>query len=171
MIKIKGKKGDGVFGMSFGMLFAIILIIFFIIIGFIGIRSFLNFQKNAQLKIFLDDLQMDINEAWNAGESSTVFKGNLPAGVQYVCFVNWKNSTIGANSFEINIYRDIQLAGVSASQNFYFYSPEREYAIRSAEIKHIDLSNKNPICIKVIDSRVSFKITKTFDNPLVIVSE
>jgi len=167
----KSKRSEGVFGMSFGMIFSIILIVVFMVVAFLGIRSFLNFQKTAQLKIFADDLQRDIDEAWNAGESMTIYKGNLPIGVQYVCFINWKNSTMNANTFEANIYREIQLGGISASENFYFYSPGKDFAIKSKQMKHIDLSSKNPICIRAIDGKASVKITKTFDNPLVVVSE
>jgi len=165
------KRAEGVFGMSFGMIFSIILIVIFIIVGFIAIRSFLNFQKTSQMNMFANDLQSDIDEAWNAGESSIVFKGNLPPGVEYVCFINWKNATLGANNIEKAVYQDIKLGGITASDNFYFYAPTKNYVLKSKQIKHIDFSNKNPICAKVINNQVSIRIVKTFENPLVVVSE
>jgi len=171
MIKLKNKKGDGVFGMSFTMIFSIILIVVFILVAFMGIRSFLNFQKAAQLNMLANDLQRDIDEAWNAGESSTIFKGNLPAGVEYICFINWNNSTFNSNAIEKNIFQEIRLKGITASDNFYIYAPNKNYALKSKQIKHIDLNTKNPNCMKVINNKVSIKITKTFDNPLVVVSE
>ena len=64
-IKSKGKKAE-VFGMSFGMIFSIILIAFFIVIAFIGIRYILNWQKQTQIGLFLRDLQEEVNDAWNS---------------------------------------------------------------------------------------------------------
>ena len=59
----KNKKAQGVFGLSFSVIFSIFLIIFFVIIAFIVIKSFLGTQKCAQVALFKDDFQNEIKKA------------------------------------------------------------------------------------------------------------
>jgi len=158
--------------MSFAMIFSIILIGVFVAAAFFGIRIFLDYQKNVQIGMFINDLQNDIDSAYNAADSSTVYNGNLPTGVQYICFINWKNQTVNENGIETNLYNQIKTSGIiNYDQNFYVYAPGKSFSVKAKQIKHIDLSKHNPICIKVINNKASVKITKRFDNPLVEVSE
>ena len=171
-INPSGKKAQEVFGMSFGMIFSIILIAVFIAAAFLGIRYFLNYQRTIQIGLFIQDLQNDIDTAWNSADSATTFKSTLPTGVRYVCFVNWNNQSINANNVEKGLYMDIKKSGsINSEQNFYIYAPNTKYALTGKKIKHVDLSKHNPICMKVIDGITSIKIIKSFSNPLVEVSE
>ena len=97
---MKNKRGEGVFGLSFSMIFSIILIIFFIIVAFIAIRAFLNMQKTMQISSFFDELQYNVDVAWNSDSSDFVFNYTLPSGVEYVCFVNLTEKTKNPNSYE-----------------------------------------------------------------------
>ena len=97
---LKSKRGEGVFGMSFSMIFSIILIIFFIMAAFMAIRFFMNFQKKSQVGFFLDDLQNSIDKAWQGQESSFNFEKALPSGIDYVCFINLTEPVIGADPVE-----------------------------------------------------------------------
>jgi len=170
---LESKNSQGIFGLSFGMIWSIILIVFFIISAFIGIRAFLNFQKNATIGLFMDGLQSRINEAWNS-QSIQNFRYNstLPGGVEYVCFINLSATTPkNASNIEKSIFEDITGGAVDYSKNFYIYAPDKDYSIKWANIKHVDLSQKNPICIEVLSGgKVSIKMERNFEDPLVSVS-
>jgi hypothetical protein len=172
-INLRNKKAQGIFGLSFGMIWSIILIVFFIISAFIGIRAFLNYQKNATIGLFMDGLQSRINEAWNS-QSIQNFRYNstLPGGVEYVCFINLSATTPkNASNIEKSIFEDITSGAVDYSKNFYIYAPGKDYSIKWANIKHVDLSQKNPICIQVLSGgKVSIKMERNFEDPLVSVS-
>jgi len=162
------KKAE-IFGMSFGMIFSIILMIFFIAVAFIGIKAFLNYQKNIQIGLFIQDFQNEVNDAWNSERTVLIFNSTLPSGIEYVCMINYANQSRAANNNELSIYSKIKESGYSVSENLYFYAPTKDYDLKSATIKHIDLSQKNPVCFRVINGKVSIKIQKKIDNPLVEV--
>jgi hypothetical protein len=166
----KSKKSQGVFGLSFGMIWSIILIVFFVIAAFIGVRAFLNYQKNAIIGIYLGDLQTHINEAWNSQSASFWFNSTLPSGVQYICFINTTDSARNASNIEKELFQDILLGAVDYTKNFYIYAPNKDYATKWANIKHVDLTKKNPICIKVLSGgKIAVWIERKFEEPLVSV--
>ncbi len=166
----KNKKAE-VFGMSFSMIFSIILIAVFVAAAFIGIRSWLNTQKNIQVGLFMDDLQKEVDNAWGASESfSTIYKGFLPSGIQSVCFINWSAKSGNLSSSEKKIYDELRRTHLDYKKNFYVYSPNTDFYLTSREIKHIDLTKKNIVCINAVKNQASIKITKRFENPLVEVS-
>ena len=80
VIKNKSKKAQ-IFGMSFQMIFSILLIIFFIATAFIAIKFFLGIQTKSQVGFFLNDLQGELDKAWERQEGSFYFNGSLPSGI------------------------------------------------------------------------------------------
>ena len=171
MRKIKLKRGQEAIGMSFSMIFSIILIAVFIAAAFIGIRALISWQKNVQVGLFIQGLQNEVDTAWNAPESSTVYKAFLPTGIEYICFMNLTADVVASNNVETNIFNEIKKGvRVNYNHNFYIYAPTKTFKIKTQEIKHIDLRKHNPVCIKVIKNQASVKVNKSFDNPLVEVS-
>ena len=55
---------------SFGMIFSILLIVFFIAFAFYGIKKFLGFQDTIKIEKFLDDLQSDVDRVWRGSQAS-----------------------------------------------------------------------------------------------------
>ena len=92
---IKNKKGQEVLGLSFGIIFSIILIVFFIVIAGIVIKSFLGAQDCARLGIFIDRLEKDVDKSWNSPSDSHTFKGDLPSKIDYICFGNLTEASKG----------------------------------------------------------------------------
>lgn len=161
---------DGVFGLSFGMIFSIILIVFFFIGAFMGIRAFLSYQKCALLNIFVGEVQQKVDEAWNSQSASFRFNSSLPSGVEYICFINLSAPANNTNPTEKAIYDDILAGYYEADKNLHIYAPKKDYCLKWKTIKHLDLAKKNPVCAKVTRNIVSIKVERTFDSPLVKVS-
>jgi hypothetical protein len=171
-LKEKNKRAE-IFGMSFSMIFSIILIVFFIISAFIAIRTFLNYQKCSQIGLFVNDLKDKVDEAFNSDSSSFVFSAGLPSGVEYACFINASAEfPTNANNIEKNIFNFVKTyEPLNFKDNFYFYAPKKNYCIKWSNIKNVELAIHNPICFKVVNGKASIKIERQFDKPLVMVSE
>jgi len=166
------KKGQGIFGMSFGMIFSIILIIFFVAVAFIAIKSFLDTQKCAQIGIFKDNLQTEIDKTWASQKSEFEFKARLPAKIKYVCFADL-SKPITATGTAGNIGRELGVyQGYVA--NMFLYPTEPACDMVYHEIEHLDINKiislKNPYCIIVDDGNINIQIKKDFSDKLVSVS-
>ena len=165
---MRNKRGQEVFGMSFGVIFSIFLIIFFIVIAFIAIKAFLSTQQCAKIEIFKKDLQYDIDKAWNSQDYSSEFKRNLPSSLQYVCFANVSGS-ITATGVEKGIGEEIQIYG--EENNMFYYPLEKSCDTPDNKIKHLNTGEitkiKNPYCIRINKGIISFRIEKGFNDVLV----
>lgn len=166
----KKKRAEGFLGMSFSMIFSIILIIFFIAAGFIGIRAFLGWQQTAQIGLAMRDLQDNINEAWNCGSCSFYFNFSLPNGIEAVCFANLSSLPNDASSFERKVHEYLVMQYHEPKDNLFIYAPSKNFGLSNSHIKHVDLSQHNPICIVANKNKFSVFIEKKSDNPLVFVS-
>ena len=82
------KRGQQAVGMSFGMIFAIFLIIVFVVVAFISIKHFLSLGQTATVGAFYEDLQNGVDDAWNGQSSSSEFTIRLPDAIRQVCFAN-----------------------------------------------------------------------------------
>lgn len=170
-IKIKGKRGQGIFGLSFSMIFSIILIVFILAVAFIAIQWFLGFQATSQVGLFGEDFQAAVTEAWNAQSANFRFNSTLPSAVEAVCFINFSSPVSGADPIETRIYEEEKFGGVEFKNNFIIYSPNKDYdGLESKVIRHITLPSSNPYCIPVRGGDVSIELTKDFGEPLVKVS-
>mgnify|MGYP001406524107 CR=1 FL=1 len=168
----KSKKSQSAFGMSFGMIFSIILIIFFIVVAFIAIRAFLNAKKCAQVGIFVDEFQTEVDKTWNSQSSSFEFRGRLPTKIEYVCFADLDES--------ITATRDIKYIGDELGvyqgniANMFFYPTNYACNMVYHEIDHLDINNiilekNNPYCIVVNAGNIDIQIEKDFNEKLVSI--
>lgn len=163
-------KAQEVFGMSFSMIFAIILIIFFIIVAFVAIKSFLEVQDCAKIRLFITELETDVNRVWNSNDQTEKFKNDLPSGIEYVCFADLKSPAMGGN-FERTIYEEIET--FDQDNNLFFYPPRKACDMPEENIPHLDIEemikteNKNPFCIPIDKGKASMWIEKQSDEKLV----
>ena len=170
--KVKNKKAQGIFGLGFGTIFSIILIVFFVAVAFIAIKSFLDTQRCAQIGIFKNDLQIEIDKTWNSQKSEFEFKSRLPTKIKYVCFADL-SKPITATGSAGNMGRELGVyQGYIA--NMFLYPTEPTCDMVYHEIDHIDIdkiiSLKNPYCITVDDGNINIDIVKNFDDKLVSLS-
>ena len=151
---------------SFGMIFSIILIIFFLAFAFFGIRTFLGVQDSAKTAKFLNDVQSDIEKVWKSSQSSEEKEYFLPGKKSLVCFVDFLASARGSKA---GIYNELKRADYG-KENVVFYPLDFE-GTESAEIKHIDLGAiteaENPFCLENINGKVKLRLTKDFSDSLV----
>lgn len=78
----------GAMELSFGMIFAIILIAVFIAFAFFGIKKILVVQDLVKYRAFTEDLQSDVNKVWKSAQASNQVHYSLPSKITEVCFEN-----------------------------------------------------------------------------------
>jgi len=140
------KRGQQAVGMSFGMIFAIFLIIVFVVVAFISIKHFLSLGQTATVGAFYEDLQNGVDDAWNGQSSSSEFTIRLPDAIRQVCFANLSAPiTNGAAYEKIEIY-ELQDA------NTFLIPPGEVREIPPWKlIHHLDIAaitlDENPYCV------------------------
>ncbi len=136
----------GAMELSFGMIFSIILIIFFIAITIYAIIKFLDFQNSIKISKFGSDLQSDIDKMWKGSQGSQEVKYSLPTKIESVCFVD------------------------DDYQNLIFQSAK---IIIGRKIEHIDTANmtstEEQYCIDNIKGKVEMVIKKDYGEALVTI--
>ena len=155
--------------LSFGMIFSIILIVFFLAFAFFGIRAFLGIQNSGETAKFLNDFQSDVEKVWKSEQSSENEEYSLPGKKSFACFVDFSSSARGAKN---GIYNELKRA-YYGKENIVFYPLDFE-GTESAEIKYIDLAsiteNENPFCISNVNGKVKLRLVKDFSDRLVRIT-
>jgi len=82
------KNSRGQSQISFGMIFAIILIVIFIIFAIYGVVKFLGISRLAQVQAFKSDFQTDITNMWTSTQGTQEVDYSLPRSIKQVCFAN-----------------------------------------------------------------------------------
>lgn len=160
------KKGQETMGLPFGMMFALFLIVVFIVIAFIAVKSFLDIGDCAQVGTFYDDLQKAVNGALNGQYSQSDFKIRLSSGIEKVCFTNLSIGGVAHTpEWEMIKYYDIY------NVNTFLIPPEKGCNMEYKLISGINISkttdNSNPYCVENGDT---LKINKGFYDKLVWLS-
>ena len=163
------KRGQEVLGISFGMIFSIFLIIFFILIAFIVIKEFLHARDCAEIAFFIDKFEIDVKKTWNSQIDSHTFSSNLPSGIKYVCF---SDVSIPFKGEFQEIGNDLGLyKGKNA--NLFFYPTGKSCELPYHNIPNLDIENiisrENPNCIEVKKGRIEIKIEKDLNDKFVNV--
>jgi len=171
-ILLKSKRSQEIFGLSFSMIFSIILIVFLIISAFVAIKFFLGWQKKMQIGTFFDSVSSKVSEVLNSGSADITKKYSLPSGIEDVCFIDLNNPAVNANTDEKDIYTYIfNQGGVqNFKNNVYLYAPDMNYALNWKTITHINNTEKNPICAPVKDGIVSLRFQRKPEGYSVYVS-
>jgi len=169
MVKIKNKRAQQVLGLSFSMIFSIILIIFFIVVAFIAINAFLGTKRCAQIGIFVEEFEKDVKKAWNSQKFDDEFQGILPSSIEYVCFANLSRSFRGENKKlgeNFDVYEGL-------GGNLFLYPKEKACEMPYHKIKHLDMESiiekENPYCIPVEGGKINIQVEKGFNDRLVKV--
>lgn len=165
----RGIKKSGQIELSFGMIFSIILIIFFLVAAFYAIKTFIGFSDTAKVGKFYSDLQSDITNIWGSAFSSGQHDYIVPGGINLVCFVDFSSSAKGNNS---NIYTELKMA-YTGNENLVLY-PLKYNNFDAKQINYIDLSRitseENPFCIQTSNGEVSMILEKDYGQALVTIN-
>ena len=131
--------------LSFGMIFAIILIIIFISFAIYGIGKFLKMQKEIQIRSFVKEIKDDVDTVWKSPETSQKFSYTLPKKIIQVCFED--------KGKDRDNMRLILKEGFGQSE----------------KIEHLDISSKT--CMDNKDGKVEIRLSKDFGESLVRVGK
>jgi hypothetical protein len=167
---IFNRKADAGVGMSFSMIFAIILMVFFVAVAVMVIASIIKTQNCVKVSMFVDDFKTKINDAWYLQKKIYDYNGILPSNIDMVCFVNISEPFIGPNKDVAKEYVYFK----SDEPNMIFYPKGKACSIPYHKILHLDISElikkENPYCFDVNDGRVIIKIDKSYTQIFVRIS-
>ncbi len=157
------RRGQQTMGLPFGMIFAILLIVVFIVFAFMAVQYFLDLGESASVGLFYDDLQKEVNNAIQGQESDRNFKINLPGGIKEVCFADLK-AVISNPGKEYNSIRNYDVYDA----NTFLVPPEKADNMQWKKIDRINIAKiteiQNPYCVKVENG---LQIKKSFYDRLV----
>lgn len=168
--EIKKSSLRGQVNISFGMIFSVILIVFFLVFAFYAINTFLGFTDNAKAGKFYTDFQSDISNVWsNSVFSSQNFNYSVPSYVNLVCIADFNSEGRGSNSA---IYTELKTA-YTGKENIVFY-PVKFTGYESKELNYLNMSaivsQENPFCINASNGQVSLVLKKDYGQALVTVT-
>jgi len=152
----KGVKGQS--QISFGMIFSIILIIFFVAFAIYGIGKFLEVQRTAQVAKFKSDLQIDINKMWESTQGSQPVTYYIPKGIDQVCFKSRQNPRTLKN------------------ENMYF-TPDDASQFEGYLLENLNIGNTikgqtgGKLCIDVKSGKVSMTLRKDYNENQVTITK
>ena len=160
-----GKKGQQTMGMPFGIIFAIFLIIVFVVIAFIAVRGFLDIGKSSGVGMFYRDLQDAVDDSWRGQSSEVNFTIDLPSGIKRVCFANLTARRTGSGP-EYDMIKNYDVYDA----NTFLVPPEYAQGMEWKLIEHINITritrDENPYCV---DAEGVLEINKGFYDKLVWV--
>jgi len=152
-------------GMPFGIIFAIFLIVVFVVIAFIAVGYFLDIGRSSSVGLFYREFQEAVDDAVRGQFEESSFEIDLPSGIDSVCFANLSAEITnpGAEYEAIRNY-DVYVA------NVFLVPPEYAESMEWKLIDRINVSriteNENPYCVDVENGLV---IKKGFYDKLVFV--
>ncbi|MBU0958555.1 MAG: hypothetical protein KKB31_01290 [Nanoarchaeota archaeon] len=147
--------------LSFGMIFSIILIVFFLVFAFFAIKMFLGTNEKAVLSKFVDGLQTDITTIWKSPQGSQQISYRLPKNIEEVCIAD------------------------DVNENLRFY-PEKSEDLPPIVLEHLDVyntthslgsvpdkpglgNNVRHLCFNKEDGEIEIVLEKNFGEALVRV--
>lgn len=144
-------KKEGQSQISFGMIFAIILIVVFIAFAVYGVVKILHGFRIAQVATFKSDFQLDINDMWTSTQGSQKVEYPLPRSIEQVCFINRRDENMYfiPNDFQGEILEHLNISGTIAASR---ETPKR-------------------LCIDTADGKISMTLKKAYNQALVTVTK
>ncbi len=176
----RGKKAQ-IMGMPFQFIFAIILVAIAVFVGFFVIKMFLERAEQANINDFVkNQLTYEIQSIWSGPEEASVTKSLiLSKNFDYVCFLNqYKACSSNIEGF-CNDY-EIWKTRTDKKENLFlvpFGNAEKYDAFTAWYIKcgskdciQLAPTSSNPLCIPVVNGKVSVKLEKSSGSPNVTIS-
>lgn len=171
-------KTAQIIGLSFQTIFALILIIFTIFVGFFVIKMFLERMEQANINDFIkNQLEQEIMNIWTAEESSKNVTLILSKKFDYICFVNQSRNIKCENNYApptaTNFCQEYLFWTRNEKDNLILvplgiaekYGTYTSWHIACGTKECINWSKQqNPYCIPVDKGKVTIKFTKKCGN-------
>lgn len=165
------KKGQ-VIGMSFELIFSLILIAAFIFAAFTGIKYFMATADNAKINLFISDLRSTVESAGRSQGISKPYDFYLPSRIKWVCFANENLMAEDFNEMECKtdcsefISRYLVTFN-GANMNMFFCPPKGAYSVNAPFQAMIDCKGNGclefpsqPYCIQNKDGKITITLEK-----------
>lgn len=159
------KRGQQTVGLPFGIIFAVFLIVIFLVVAIIAAMNFLDLGESYSVGIFYDDLQGEVNLAWRSQSYDSEFEIKLPSGIKTVCFANLSKPVTDIDGS----YQEIKNFDIYDANTF-LIPPEKASGIPYYSLSHINISkittSENPYCVSTDGS---LNILKGFNEGSVVI--
>ncbi|RMD67652.1 hypothetical protein D6817_00865 [Candidatus Pacearchaeota archaeon] len=177
---MRDKRAQSSVGISFGMIFSILIIIFLVAVAIYAIKTFLSVNKCAQTGLLYDRLQSEVDDAWRSGLVREEVGLDLPASgirstsLTHLCFgkVDPNNVPAGLVDDERERYEKIaEVFGVEAAESNVFVYPPTAACGRSLahyQIKHLAVP-AGFFCKQIVDGKVVVNLEKETSSPVVLL--
>jgi hypothetical protein len=140
------KRAQQTMGMPFGVIFAIFLIVVFVVIAFIAVGYFLDIGKSSEVGLFYREFQGVVDDAMRGQSSEVGFDIDLPSKILYVCFANLSGE-ITNRGVEYEAIRNYDVYDA----NVFLVPPEFAQNMQWKLIEHLDIGKiteeDNPYCV------------------------
>lgn len=174
---MNNKRGQEVMGMSFGVIFSIIIIIAIIGVAVYAIVHFVGLKKCTDTGFFYRDLQDEINRAWTAGTGRYRNTISIPVpggitgqdGITHFCF---GNLNINAPTFSVQQTELRNLMQFGLEGNAFLYPPNEacDGELFYFNLEHVEAGN-NFFCIqKDNDGKITTAVMKEPSDRVVTIS-
>lgn len=165
------KRGQEVFGMSFGMIFTIILIIAVVSVGIYAIVSFIGWSNCQKIANFYDKLQSEVTIAWSSRNYDQV-PNNLfvPSGITKVCFGTLDQTAVGDDE---TIKRSYTYIYRSKPPNVFLYPSKKacDGVLDRVTINNLNTSSFFCVPVNKPNGKVEVKISFREENSFVSVTK
>lgn len=142
--------------MPFGTIFAIFLIVAFIIFAFMAVRGFLDIGTQANAGMFYNELEEAVDDAMKSQISEDDFTIRAPKGITHVCFANL-SAPVNNRGAEYEMIRNFEVY----EANTFLIPPQEAGGMEWRMIDNIDIekttSQRNPYCVSVNQDLVILK--------------
>lgn len=157
----KNKKAQSM-SLPFTMIFAIIMVAVILFVGFYVITMFLDRAEQVKLNTLPKDIEETVIQAWQSSQTERTINLDSSNKVQQICFIDFSQSPKG----DYTLYNDLK--NFDEEANFFYYplmKAEKYSSFTAWQIKCgtkdcLKVELKNPLCIEVIDGKVTFKLKK-----------
>jgi hypothetical protein len=155
----QNKKAQ-IMGVPFQMIFTLILIAIFAVVGIVAIKYVISWQGQAQVSLFVNDFRAKVNDFRSVDNADYRFNSSLPTKIEYVCFGN--TSMQSTTNQHPEIWDDMLLH--SEKNMFLWPIKDSNYALKIDNLNLNDIPR--PYCINNTNGKISIHLKKESNEPI-----
>lgn len=156
-------KKEAQIELSFGMIFAIFLIVAAVAVTFYAIIYFVKSGKCVEIGLYYQDLKEEIDRAWASEITQKPVSGALPSAIEKVCFGSLESSYSGFEKEHENIER----LSRRSTNNVFVYPAEKACGKESSSfnLEHVEIESF--FCVDNGEEGAKIKLSKSASEALV----
>lgn len=173
-------KGQ-IFGLSFQMIFSILLIIVFVIAAGIAVRTLINNTEHARIVKFIQELNSETEKIWMATTAEKTIYLDLPSKIGFVCFADNLKSLDEEDFPDKDVYDSINFySDEYGDSKVFFYDPDvlesydmtpyTKISCGSKKKDCLSLESVDKICCIKNKKGITLTLRKDIESPNVILA-